>query len=134
MTERGSVTAFVAVLATALVMVAGMVVDGGQSLAIGMDARRLASSAARAGAQELDVTSLRAGRGAVLDTRSAEAAAHEFLAAAGVAGEVHADLSEVTVTVTLRQRMRLLPLPSRDITATRSARPVAAIRQGGDLP
>jgi Flp pilus assembly protein TadG len=132
--ERGSVTAFVVVLATALIMVTGMVVDGGQSLAAGMDARRLASSAARAGAQELDLARLRAGAPPALDPARAEAAAAEFLTAAGAAGTAHADPSLITVTVHVTPRSRLLPLGPRTITATRSARPVAGIHEGGDIP
>ena len=132
--ERGSVTAFVAVLATALIMVAGMVVDGGGALSAGMDARRLAASAARAGAQAVDVSALRAGRGTVLDRTAAARAASEFLSSAGATGDVTVNGDLVSVTVSVSAPRRLLPLPARAVTATRSARAVAGVRHGGDVP
>ena len=51
--ERGSITAFVAVVAAALVMVAGMAYDGGQVIAAHSAARSDAERAARAGAQQI---------------------------------------------------------------------------------
>jgi hypothetical protein len=132
--DDGAVTGFVAVLAAALLMVTGMVVDGGRSLATGMDARRLAASAARAGAQEIDVARLRAGAPPVLHRTEAARAAQDFLAAAGATGDVHVEDTLITVTVTRIHQPKLLPVPDRPIRATRSARPVAGIDQGGDLP
>jgi Flp pilus assembly protein TadG len=57
--ERGSITAFVAVVATALVLVAGMAYDGGQVIAAHNAARNDAERAARAGAQQIDLDHLR---------------------------------------------------------------------------
>src|SRR3546814_12466550 len=54
--ERGSITAFVAVVAVALVMVAGMAYDGGQVIHAHNAARNDAQQAARAGAQRIDLT------------------------------------------------------------------------------
>jgi len=51
--DRGSMTAFVAVAAVALVMVAGMAYDGGQVVSATAQARSDAAKAARAGAQEV---------------------------------------------------------------------------------
>lgn len=132
--NAGSVTAFVAVIATALVLVAGMVIDGGQVVSAGIDARRLASSAARAGAQEVDVDHLRAtGRPALASARGADAA-RDFLASAGADGTVEVAGAAVTVTVVVEHRMRLLPLPARQVTATRTARATPGITSPGDLP
>ena len=50
-------SAFVAVVAVGLVMVAGMAYDGGHIVAAQATARGLAASAARAGAQEVDLPS-----------------------------------------------------------------------------
>lgn len=58
--DRGSITAFVAVVATALVLVAGMAYDGGQVIAAHNAARNDAEQAARAGAQQIDLDHLRA--------------------------------------------------------------------------
>jgi Flp pilus assembly protein TadG len=51
--EEGTISAFVAVLAVALVAVAGLAYDGGQIIRATADARDLAGAAARAGAQQL---------------------------------------------------------------------------------
>jgi Flp pilus assembly protein TadG len=65
--ERGSITAFVAVVATALVLVAGMAYDGGQVIAAHNAARNDAERAARAGAQQIDIDHLRATNEPILD-------------------------------------------------------------------
>ena len=132
--EQGSVTAFVAVIAVAIMFVAGMVLDGGQLVAAGTDAASLARSAARAGAQEVDVEQLRAHGRPVLEPRAAAEASRRYLAAAGAEGTVQATASTVTVTVTVRHSMRLLPIDDRTITATRTAGPVAGVDGPGDLP
>ena len=129
-TERGSITAFVAVLAFALIAVAGMVADGGGLLATRIDAGRLASAAARAGAQEVDLDALRTSGRPVLARDRATRSSHAFLASAGVDGTVEVTGPTVTVTVTVEHRPRLLPLPDHGVTATRSARAITA----GDLP
>lgn len=59
--QAGSVTAFVAAFAVALVAVAGLVVDGGYLLAGRSAALDEAEAAARAGAQAVDVGVLRLG-------------------------------------------------------------------------
>lgn len=126
--ERGSVSPFIAVIALALVMVAGMAYDGGAVLAAQARARDLAGNAARAGAQELDLDELRAtGRALLLPDRAAQAA-NAFLAEAGVVGGVVVVVGgRITVTVRFAQPMRILPLPDRAIVATESADAVAAL-------
>lgn len=133
-TEDGAVTGFVAVLAVALVLVAGMVLDGGQLVTSGVEARRLAASAARAGAQEVDVDTLRSTGSARLSQAAARRAAEDFLAAADQTGTVDVRGTRVTVTVTVTHRMQILPLPARDVQATRSADAVVGIRNPGDAP
>lgn len=133
-TEDGAVTGFVAVLAVALVLVAGMVLDGGQLVTSGVEARRLAASAARAGAQEVDVDTLRSTGSARLSQAAARRAAEDFLAAADQTGTVDVRGTRVTVTVTVTHRMRILPLPARNVHATRSADAVVGIRNPGDAP
>lgn len=119
--ERGSVSAFVAVVAVALVMVAGMAYDGGQIVAAQATARDLAAAAARAGAQELDLDSLRARGEPALDPARATEAVEAFLAQAGSTGTAVVEGASVTVTVHVRQPMRILPVPDRIVTATDSA-------------
>lgn len=119
--EAGSVSAFVAVVAVGLIMVTGMAYDGGQIVAAQATARDLAASAARAGAQEVDLDSLRSTGDAILDPDRATAAAQAFLAQAGFSGTARVDASSITVTVTVRQPMRILPVPVRMVTATDTA-------------
>ena len=55
--KPAALSAFVAVVAVGLVMVAGMAYDGGHIVAAQATARGLAASAARAGAQEVNLPS-----------------------------------------------------------------------------
>ena len=128
-TERGSVTAFVAVIAVGLVMVAGMAYDGGQIVAAQATARDVASSAARAGAQEIDVDHLRSTGESLLDPERAAAAAQDFVARAGFTGSARVEGPSITVTVTVRQPMRILPLGARVVAATDTA--TALDHEGG---
>jgi Flp pilus assembly protein TadG len=119
--EEGMVAAFAAVVAVSLVMVAGMVLDGGRVVAAQATARDLASAAARAGAQELDLELVRGDGAPVLDPGRAEAAALAFLDASGVAGTVAVEGPAVTVVVTLRQPMAILPVADRTVRVSHTA-------------
>jgi hypothetical protein len=125
--DRGSVTAFVAVVAVALVMVAGMAYDGGQVLAAHASARSDAAKAARAGAQEIDLVVLRQTVESTLDPAAAEAAALAYLDEAGAVGTATVEGSTVTVTVTAVQPMHILPLPDRTVVATEEASAVEVV-------
>ena len=57
--ERGSITAFFAVLSVALILCAGLVLDGGRLLAERRTLSDLAAGAARAGAQAISIDALR---------------------------------------------------------------------------
>lgn len=130
--ERGSVAPFIAVISLALVMVAGMAYDGGQIVAAQARARDLAGNAARAGAQEIDLTALRAsGRPELLPDQAA-AAARAYLDEVGATGDVAVVDDQITVTVRLRQPMRILPLPDRTVVASDTATAVAALTGEGD--
>jgi Flp pilus assembly protein TadG len=119
--DEGSVTAFVAIVAIALVMVAGMAYDGGQVIAAHSRARSDAAKAARAGAQEIDITTLRSSGDTVLDARTAESAALAYLADVGATGTVTVDGPTITVTVTVIQPMRILPVSDRTIIVSETA-------------
>lgn len=131
--DRGAVTAFVAVIAVALLMVAGMAYDGGQVLAAHAAARSDAAKAARAGAQEVDVTTLRDTGEVALDPAAAEAAALAYLQDAGASGTASIDGSTVVVTVTVVQPMHILPLPDRTVVATEEASAVEVVAADIDL-
>ena len=132
--ERGSVAPFVAVIALALLMVAGLVYDGGEVLAAQARARDIAANAARAGAQEIDLDALRLGGAAVLMPTRAVAAARAFLDAEGVLGDIVVTGDRITVTVRLRHDMRILPLPDRNVAATEAVLAVAALDDPEETP
>lgn len=122
--DRGTVTAFVAAVAIALLVTAGLVVDGGRIVAARIEAGDAAAAAARAGAQE--VVGVRAAVPSI-DPARARAAALAFLAASGRRGAVEASSGSVTVTVAVPARPALLGLVGlgpRTVYATRTARPV----------
>ena len=119
--DRGTVSAMVAVVAIGLVMVAGLAYDGGQIVAAQATARDLAANAARAGAQEVDLAELRATGMAVLDSDLAAQAVDDYLAASGHTATVTVDGSTITVSVTVVQPMRILPLPDRVVVAADTA-------------
>lgn len=119
--DRGSVPAFVAVVATALILVAGMAYDGGMVVATHGDARASAQKAARAGAQHIDQDALRATGAIMLDPAAATAAALDYLTAAGATGTATVVGATITVTVTAIASMRILPIEDRTIVSTASA-------------
>src|SRR6266545_4681866 len=57
--EGGVVTAFVVVMAIALLLVTGLVFDGGRAIVAKRHAINVAEQAARAGAQAIDIASVR---------------------------------------------------------------------------
>lgn len=123
--ERGQITAFVAALVAGLLLVAGLVFDGGMALAAKTRALDEAQEAARAGAQELSAAWVRRHTGPLLDPARARAAAEAALAAAGATGVVTVAADEVTVTVTRTTRTQLLHLAGVaqiTVSATATAR------------
>lgn len=119
--ERGTITSFVSVVATALVLVAGMAYDGGQFVAGGAAARSYADKAARAGAQAIDIDELRATGQVVLESSGAVAAAERYLSRVGASGTAVVDGADITVTVTITVAMQILPVPDRTVTAVETA-------------
>ena len=119
--DRGSVSALVAVVAIGLVMVAGLAYDGGQIVTAQATARDLAANAARAGAQEVDLDELRDSGRALLHPERATTAAHDYLAGTGHPSTITVDGPSITVSVHVTQPMRILPLPDRTVTATDTA-------------
>jgi Flp pilus assembly protein TadG len=132
--ERGQVTAMWTILALALLVLGGLVYDGGQILSARREANNLARQAARAGAQHLDENSIRAGTPS-LDVPAAEAAAREYLARRQVTPTaVRVSGSTVTVTVRLTQPTPLLTLvgiDERNVMSTGSARSARGVTGEG---
>ena len=113
--DRGSITLPVLVLTPALLMVGGLVVDGGYAISARQRAFNVAEQAARAGAAAIDTAALRAGQARlVIDCTRPEPCAQE-LAADYVAstddrlvGPVQATATTVTVTVEATRRTVVL--------------------------
>ena len=112
--ESGMVTAFVVIFTLALVLMAGLVLDGGLALAAKVQAIDDAQAAARAGAQAIDIPTYRASGQITLDPAQAAADAERYLAAAGHTGTVSVNGEQVTVTVTITQATQILDLAGID--------------------
>jgi Flp pilus assembly protein TadG len=124
-TDRGSVSLFIVVLVPALLIAAGLVLDGGRQLHARREAEGAASAAARAAVQ---LTADEA-RHAV-DGAQATARAERTLAALGRSGDVRVEGDTVTVTVTAEVDNLILP-GSRIVVGAASAVPSRGIGAGG---
>ena len=119
--EEGMVTAFVVVFTFALLLMAGLVIDGGLTLAAKVQAIDDAQAAARAGAQAIDVPLYRSTGEITLDPTQASTDAEAFLARTGHTGTVSVNGDQVTVTVTITQPTQILSLVGIDsLTETAS--------------
>ncbi|WP_347177108.1 pilus assembly protein TadG-related protein [Parafrankia sp. EAN1pec] len=119
-------TAFVVVLFGAFVMFGGLIVDAGGALADKTTAMGLAQEAARAGAQQLDLTAFRDSGTVRLLPEPAISAAQSYLTQAGATGTATVVDNTVTVTVTAVHDTLLLGVVGLDtltVTATGSAHP-----------
>ena len=114
--DRGSITAYLLIMTVALVVLAGLVLDGGAALTAHGTAADTAQQAARAGADALDEQSLRASAPAGLTTNPAAAreAAAAVLAAADVTGDVTVTGSTVTVTARATKPTAILAIVGID--------------------
>ena len=112
---------FLAVIFLGLLMAAGLVVDGGRKIIALREASHLADNAARAGAQAVDLDTLRSTGSIVLDPDQATTRASDYLAAMGHTGDMAVVGDTVTVTVTLTVAPTLLPVEAFVVTATETA-------------
>ena len=134
--DRGSVTAFFAISALGLLVLLGLVADGGAKLRATQQATAIAAEAARAGGQALDTAAATAGSSGHVDRTQAVQAAQHYLSAAGATGtvEVSTDRTRLTVTVTRSAPTAFLSLIGIDqltVTAHAQAVLVVAITGGG---
>ena len=123
--ERGSVSAFVVCLGSALIFLALLIHDTGRAIDEYARISDVAGSAARIGAQS--ITGIRAGD-PHLDPRLALNGAREFLRTNGVSGRVVIENGSVRVVVAADVQMsalRILGVQARHLTATRTARLVS---------
>lgn len=132
--EKGQVTAFVVIFTTALIFVAGLVIDGGNLLAAKRRAVNEAEGAARAGAAALaalDVDAFRTRGVVVLDAAKAEAAARAYLREAGRPNArvtVEGDRVRVELT-TPGPEMLILGIATGDVHGSGDARAVRGVTE-----
>ena len=124
--ERGTVSTFVAVITVAMLMAAGLAVDGGRKIAALREATHIADNAARAGAQAIDVDTLRTTGVLLVEPDEATTKADAYLASLGHSGQIQVSADTVTVTVSITVDTVLLPLAHITVTATET---VAAVNE-----
>ncbi|MEV8504494.1 Tad domain-containing protein [Actinoplanes sp. NPDC051475] len=108
--DEGQISLFTVLITAALMLVTGLVLDAGLALSSKTQALDVAQSAARAGAQHLDIAAYRADGTVRLNRADAEGAARRWLASAGMTGQVTATATEVSVTARTSRRTQLLSL------------------------
>ncbi len=122
MKERGAVSTFLAVIALALLMAAGLAIDGGRKINALREASHLADNAARAGAQAVDLDTLRTTGDLTLLSDQAATRVDQYLASLGhTPTDVTIDGDTITVTISLTVDPVLLPTGPITVTATETA-------------
>lgn len=86
--DDGSVTLFFCIAVVGLLVLVGLVVDGGAKVRALQRADRLAAEAGRAGGQAIDVSAAIAGEAPTLNVQAAVYATQAYLRANGVTGTV----------------------------------------------
>lgn len=139
--DRGSATVWTLLLAPALFLGVGLVVDGGRAVTARQDALGLASEAARAAVDRMDVTGYRGGGGlTAVAPGSARAAACTWVddhrpdascgATVGAEGRV-----DVTVRITYRPALlSAVGVGPQLVSATAGARPAVGDTVEVDVP
>ena len=123
--DRGSVSLLVVIMVPALLMAAGLVLDGGRQLQARRDAGAAAAEAARAAAQMSEDELY----GRVLDPELAAARGQAQLAVIGRTGVVSVESNLVTVTVSETVDNLILP-GRRTVSSTSSSGPLEGVRTG----
>jgi Flp pilus assembly protein TadG len=123
--SRGNVSLLVVIMLPALLMAAGLVLDGGRQLQVRRETSAAASAAARAAIQLSETEVLGAGLDAVLATQraSTELATQGLDSSIAVAGQ------SVTVTVTAPVDYLILP-GGRTVSSTSTATPSTGVSAG----
>lgn len=131
--EEGMVTVFVVTFAMALLLMAGLVIDGGGVLAARRRALNIAEQAALAGAQGVDVAAIRAGSPSRLDASVSTLQARRYLDEVGADGDVEVQDDTVTVHVRLQRRMLILGIAGMrtvEVTGEATARNARGVTTG----
>jgi hypothetical protein len=138
--DRGTLSLFVVILAPAVILLAGLLVDGGIAINARERAADVAQQAARAGANDLNVPALRSGTVELAGNACAVATA--FVPAYSGIGAKPGNCSiyplggqqviRVFATVTVHsQLLSIIGINTFSETASGTASPVCGITQGG---
>ena len=122
-TEAGSMSMFAALLAVAVMVMAGVVWDGSTRMRDANKAAYAATEAGRAASQAISAEAI-AGRDADIDPAAGAAAARHYLAAAGVAGTVAVSGQRVIITTSVTWTPTFVPTGSQTMTGRAEARTV----------
>lgn len=106
--DRGSASGWAIGTMAVGLLLAALLFDGGQAMTAKADAWSVAQQAARRGADQLDLATLRGSGEVRINPAAAEDAASDWLTQAGVTGSVSATVEQVTVTVTVTEQPVLL--------------------------
>ena len=134
--ERGQLTLFMVFATVAMLVLAGLVVDGGYVLAARRRAIDEANGAARAAAEALAPSAYRSSGDIVLEEAPAVAAAQDYLAAAGHSGTVLVEDDRVSVSLSFAQPMTVLRIFGIDdvtVSGRGQARSIRGIETGEGL-
>ena len=121
--EEGSVTVFIVGVFLALVVLGGLVFDGGAIIAGHREADAEAEGAARAAAEQISIPALRSGQ-VQLMVDQANSAAQQYLRHYGHNGTVSIQGDTVIVTVTYpvdMQVLNLVGISTKTVTGTANA-------------
>lgn len=124
--DRGSMTVWSIFLVLVGLLLGGVLADCGYAIGVKTDATDYAQQAARAGANQLDLTELRTHGRARIDPDKATTAAERFLDQHHITGTVTATPTDITVTVTQTRPTLFLhyfKIDSFTVTATAHAAP-----------
>ncbi|MCZ7532606.1 MAG: pilus assembly protein TadG-related protein [Acidimicrobiia bacterium] len=120
--EHGAVSTFLAVIALALLMAGGLAIDGGRKVNALRQVSHIADNAARAGAQAVDLDTLRTTGDLRLVPSEAADRVEAYLSTVGyVATNVTVNGATVTVTVDVTVEPVLLPTGPMTVSATETA-------------
>ena len=131
--ERGSLSAFVALLLVAIFVLMGLVVDGGLAASAREQAAEEAAQAARAGAGSISVEALRSGQ-VQIDDSEAIATAEQFMVAAGHPGVATVSSGRVQVEISYRVPTVILGIvgvTTLPVSAAATAVDVSGVTEGG---
>ena len=134
--QAGAITVFFAISVLGLLLLLGLVADGGAKLRATQQAAATAAEAARAGGQALDTAQAAGGDTGHVDRALAVQAAQHYLTAAGATGTVAVsdDRTRLTVTVTRTAPtafLSLVGITQLSVTAHAQAVLVGAVTGGG---